>query len=99
MSSQQERDALGELLFREFAAYAVALTEHGEQWAQVWPRKDEEEWPPGSELDWLHGRFVLAREAAAVVGVRLSDKEITRQHQERLEYLRAFPNGMPSLTG
>jgi len=94
MSTHQERDVLGELLFREFHAYAAALAEHGEHWPERWLQ----EWPASTELAQLRGRFLLAREAASVVGIRLADEQITRQHQERLEYLRAFPNGAPSLT-
>jgi hypothetical protein len=96
MSNQAERDALGELLFREFNAYATALTEHGKDWAEAWPSAT---WPTDTPLSTLRGRFALAREAAEVVGVKLNDSEITQQHRERMAYRAMFPSGMPTLTG
>ncbi|WP_440581059.1 hypothetical protein [Streptomyces sp. PT19] len=94
MSNQTERNILGELLFREFHAYASALTEHGEDWAQAWP---SDTWPPDSPLAALQGRFAVAREAAAAIGVEPSDNEITEEHQVRLEYRAWFPDGPPAL--
>ncbi|MFI9772214.1 hypothetical protein ACIHJG_35930 [Streptomyces sp. NPDC052415] len=96
MSNQTERDILGELLFREFQAYAAALTEHGEEWAHAWPSAT---WPPDSPLAALQGRFAVAREAAAAIGVEPSDSEITEEHQVRLEYQALFPDGLPTLIG
>ncbi|MFD5079546.1 hypothetical protein [Streptomyces sp. NPDC058371] len=96
MSNQTERDTLGELLFREFNAYAAALTEHGETWAPAWPSAT---WPPHTPLAVLQGRFAVAREAAAVVGVGPSDAEITEEHQVRLAYRTMFPDGAPSFSG
>ncbi|MFE7778429.1 hypothetical protein ACFU5O_32000 [Streptomyces sp. NPDC057445] len=98
MSTQAERGQLAEILFREFDAYATALTQHGQDWTQAWPRHAEP-WPTSTELARLHERFLLAQEAARAVGVDLTDQEITQQYRERLEYRRNFPNGMPSLTG
>lgn len=94
MSNKMERDALGELLFREFGAYASALDEHGEDWAQTWPSAT---WPPHTPLAALQGRFAVAREAAAAVGVEPSDVAITEEHQARLEYRSMFPDGPPAL--
>lgn len=61
MSNQTERNTLGELLFREFTAYAAALTEHGEDWSRAWHSAT---WPPHTPLGALQGRFAVAREAA-----------------------------------
>ncbi|RNG04744.1 hypothetical protein [Streptomyces botrytidirepellens] len=96
MSDQTERDTLGELLFREFNAYATALTEHGEDWAQAWPSTT---WPPHTPLLALQGRFAVAREAAAAIGVEPSDSQITEEHRARLEYQALFPDGAPTLIG
>ncbi|MCX4826357.1 hypothetical protein OG883_42715 [Streptomyces sp. NBC_01142] len=96
MSNQTERDTLGELLFREFHAYATALAEHGEDWARSWPSAN---WQPHTPLAVLQGRFAVAREAAAVIGVRPSDSEITEEHQVRLAYRAMFPDGAPALIG
>ncbi|MEU6290390.1 hypothetical protein [Streptomyces sp. NPDC046988] len=96
MSNQTERDTLGELLFREFGAYAAALDEHGEDWAHTWPSAT---WPPHTPLAALQGRFAVAREAAAAVGVEPSDAAITEEHQMRQEYRAMFPDGPPVLIG
>lgn len=96
MSNQTERDTLGELLFREFNAYATALTEHGEDWAHAWPSVT---WPPHTPLAVLQGRFAVAREAAAAIGVELSDSKITEEQQVRLEYRALFPDGAPTFIG
>jgi hypothetical protein len=96
MSNQTERDTLGELLFREFDAYAKALHEHGEDWAHAWPSAT---WPPHTPLAILQGRFALAREAAAAVGVQLSDATITKEYRERQEYRAMFPDGPLDLIG
>ncbi|MFI6277992.1 hypothetical protein [Streptomyces sp. NPDC050988] len=96
MSNQTERNTLGELLFREFNAYATALTEHGEDWAHAWPSAT---WPPHTPVAALQGRFAVAREAAAAIGVKPSDSQITEEHQVRLEYRALFPNGAPTLIG
>ncbi|RSS95083.1 hypothetical protein EF903_05435 [Streptomyces sp. WAC05292] len=95
MSNVKERGRLGDILLREFGELADALTEAGYDWTAVWYC---ESWPSASRLRWLHGRFLLAREMAAAVGVHIPDEEITQQHRERLEYLRLFPDGPPSLT-
>ncbi|MGW3391922.1 hypothetical protein [Streptomyces cinereoruber] len=95
MSNKMERDTLGELLFREFGAYAAALDEHGEDWAQTWPSAT---WPPHTLLAALQGRFAVAREAAVAVGVQPSDAAITEEHQARLEYCAMFPEGPPVLS-
>ncbi|MFH8257853.1 hypothetical protein [Streptomyces roseolus] len=94
MSNKMERDTLGELLFREFGAYAAALDEHGEDWEQTWPSVT---WPPNTPLAVLQGRFAVAREAAAAVGVMPSDAAITEEHRLRLEYRVMFPDGPPTL--
>ncbi|MFJ9580841.1 hypothetical protein ACIRQF_31185 [Streptomyces sp. NPDC101191] len=96
MSNRTERDTLGELLFREFDAYAAALTEKGEDWAHAWP---SDSWPPHTPLATLQGRFAVAREAAAAIGVAPSDSEITEEHRVRLEYRALFPDGAPPLSG
>ncbi|MER5615981.1 hypothetical protein [Streptomyces sp. NPDC002215] len=95
MSNQTERDTLGELLFREFHAYVTALTEHGEDWAHTWPSAT---WQPHTPLAVLQGRFAVAREAAAVVGVGPGDIEITEEYKVRLAYRAKFPDGAPSLS-
>ncbi|KIF00919.1 hypothetical protein PL81_38515 [Streptomyces sp. RSD-27] len=95
MSNSKERGRLGDILLREFGEYATALTEAGEDWATVWWH---ERWAPETRLRWLHGRFLLAREMAAAVGVWMDDEEITAEHTARLEYLQMFPDGTPSLT-
>ncbi|MFD4933465.1 hypothetical protein [Streptomyces virginiae] len=95
MSNTKERDRLGDILMREFGEYANALTEAGEDWAAVW---QHDRWPEESRLRWLHGRFLLAREMAGAVGVRMSDEAISAEHTARLEADRMFPEGRPSLT-
>ncbi|MFJ5952610.1 hypothetical protein [Streptomyces noursei] len=95
MSNQTERDTLGELLFREFGAYAAALTEHGEPWTH-WPSAT---WPPHTPLAALQGRFTVAREAAAAVGVEPGDAAITEEHQVRLEFRSMFPDGPSARIG
>lgn len=96
MSNQAERNTLGELLFREFTAYAAALTEHGEDWSHAWPSAA---WPSHTPLAALQGRFAVAREAAAAIGVKPSDRQIAEEHQARLEYQALFPDGAPTLIG
>ncbi|MEU5199014.1 hypothetical protein AB0G86_34085 [Streptomyces scabiei] len=96
MSNQTERNTLGELLFREFTAYAAALTEHGEDWSYAWHSAT---WPPHTPLAALQGRFAVAREAAAAIGVKPSDSQITEEHQARLEYQALCPDGAPTLIG
>ncbi|MFD6334901.1 hypothetical protein ACFWGI_35735 [Streptomyces niveus] len=96
MSNQTERDTLGELLFREFDAYVTALTEHGECWSDAWPSVT---WSSHPTLAVLQGRFAVAREAAAAVGVRLSDSEIAEEQRERQKYRELFPDGAPTLVG
>ncbi|MET9109380.1 hypothetical protein [Streptomyces zhihengii] len=96
MSNQNERDTLGELLFREFGAYAAALDELGQDWAHTWPTAT---WPSHTPLAALQGRFAVAREAAAAVGVAPSDAAITEEHQVRQEYRAMFPDGPPSIIG
>ncbi|MET8816542.1 hypothetical protein ABZW47_31655 [Streptomyces sp. NPDC004549] len=96
MSNQTERDTLGELLFREFDAYVTALTEHGEDWAHAWPSVT---WPPHTHLAVLQGRFAVAREAAAAIGVKLSDSEVTEEQRVRQKYRELFPGGHPTLIG
>lgn len=83
MANQTERDTLGELLFREFNTYATALTEHGEEWARAWPSAT---WPPDTPLAALQRGFAVAREAAAVVGVKPSDNQITDEQKARQQY-------------
>lgn len=48
-------------------------------------------------LGALHGLFTLAREAAAVIGVKPSDSKITEEHRARLEYRALFPDGAPKI--
>ncbi|MER7761563.1 hypothetical protein [Streptomyces sp. NPDC097619] len=96
MSTVKERDALGDILMREFGEYATALTDAGHDWAQVWPIRA---WPPESRLRELHNRFLLAREMATAGGARLSDAEITRQYRDRLSLLESFPDGRVHLEG
>lgn len=96
MANQTERDTLGELLFREFNAYATALTEHGEDWAHAWPSAT---WPSHSPLTVLQRGFAVAREAAAVVGVEPSDSQITEEQKARQQYRVLVPDGAPSLSG
>ncbi|MEV0778895.1 hypothetical protein [Streptomyces sp. NPDC050428] len=95
MSTVKERGRLGDVLMREFAAYASALTEAGYDWAAVWPSAA---WPEESRLRWLHALFLLARECAAVSGHRFGDEEITQFHREYLANAAMFPAGPPSLT-
>ena len=96
MSNKTERGILGDLVLREFDAYATALTENGEDWAGAWPSLT---WPPHTPLAVLEGRFAVAREAAAAIGVAPSDNEITEEHQARLQYRALFPDGAPPLIG
>ncbi|MER7194763.1 hypothetical protein [Streptomyces flaveolus] len=96
MSNRTDRDRLGELMFREFSTYATALTECGEDWARAWTSAT---WPPHTPLAVLQSRFAVAREAAAVVGVKPNDSKITEEYQARLEYSKMFPDGPPTLTG
>ncbi|MFI5864758.1 hypothetical protein [Streptomyces sp. NPDC051546] len=96
MSNRTERDILGELLFREFGTYAVALAEHGKDWMNAWPTAT---WPLHSPLAALQGRFAVAREAAAAVGVKPTDAAITEEHRVRVEFRSMFPDGPPPLSG
>ncbi|MFJ5142959.1 hypothetical protein [Streptomyces sp. NPDC088707] len=95
MSNTKERGRLGDILTREFNEYVAALIEAGHDWESVWATAT---WPPDSTLRWLHGRFLLARECAAMIGHRFHDEEIARLGREHLEYLAMFPDGPPSLT-
>jgi hypothetical protein len=98
VSNKRERGRLGDILMREFAAYATALTEAGYDWAAVWAADwTAEAFPKGSELWWLRGRFLLARECAGMTGHRFTDEQITQFYRERLAYLELFPDGMPNL--
>ncbi|MEU5239700.1 hypothetical protein ACH4UR_25435 [Streptomyces lydicus] len=94
MSNAKERGWLGDILMREFAEYAAALTDAGHDWA-VWPTSV---WPEGSQLQLLQGRFLLARECADRIGHHFGDDEITQFHHEHLAYVAMFPHGPPSLT-
>ncbi|MFD0352971.1 hypothetical protein ACFVHW_04365 [Streptomyces sp. NPDC127110] len=85
MSNSKERGRLGDILMREFGEFTAALTEAGHDWAAVWWFGV---WPPGTQLRWLHGRFLLAREMAAAAGVHIPNEEITQQQRERLAYLQ-----------
>ncbi|MCZ1012047.1 hypothetical protein [Streptomyces lydicus] len=96
MSNATERGRLGDTLMREFAQYATALAEAGFNWATAWPT---DKWLPGSRLFWLHGRFLLARECANLIGHSFDDEEITQFHREHLAYVAMFPSGPPSLNG
>ncbi|MBV1940809.1 hypothetical protein KUF83_30200 [Streptomyces sp. BV286] len=93
MSREKERDLFGGILMREFGEYATALTEAGHDWT-VW---ETAVWPPDSRLNWLHGRFLLARECAGVSELRPTDGEISQEYRARLAYLEMFPDGIPSL--
>ncbi|MEV6400832.1 hypothetical protein AB0M39_39675 [Streptomyces sp. NPDC051907] len=93
MSTHKERGRLGDILLREFAAYATALTETGHDWT-AWPGATR---PPDPRLAWVHGRFLLARECAAAAGLYRTDAQITQEHRERLAHHELFPHGMPSL--
>ncbi|WP_327391525.1 hypothetical protein OG728_39325 (plasmid) [Streptomyces microflavus] len=94
MSNQSERDELGDLLFAEFALYAEALSEQREGWEEAWPSVT---WPPHTLMATLQGRFAVARKAAAVVGVKPSDSEITDEHKARVAFRSMFPDGAPAI--
>ncbi|AWI32650.1 hypothetical protein [Streptomyces tirandamycinicus] len=95
MANAKERGRLGDILMRELCEYITALTEAGHDWEAVWAWAV---WPPDSRLRWLHGRFLLARECAAMIGHRFTDEEITQFGREQLAYLAQYPAGLPSLT-
>lgn len=94
MSNAKERGRLEDIVSREFQEYAGALTRAGHDWEAVW---ETAAWPPGADLRWLHGRFLLAWECAGAAGLRLTNKEIARLYREHLAYLEQFPGGMPVL--
>ncbi|MFC8538076.1 hypothetical protein ACFUJY_29750 [Streptomyces sp. NPDC057249] len=94
MATEKERGRLGDILMREFAEYAAQLTAEGYDWAAVWATGA---WPAESRLRWLHGRFLLAQECAAMIGHRFSDDEITQFHREHLAHGALFPDGPPSM--
>lgn len=96
MANQTDRDTLGEMLMRDFRIYATALAQRHTDWADVWPSVT---YPPNDPLAVLQGRFDVAREAAAVVGVKPSDDEITAEHRARLAYREMYPTGAPGLVG
>ncbi|MER5482602.1 hypothetical protein ABT024_05210 [Streptomyces sp. NPDC002812] len=95
MSNQAERALIGEVLFREFDAYVEQLVLRGVPWEEEWANSR----PALLELRHEFARFRLAREMAGIVGVVLSDAEMTRQLKERHGYRAMFPGGPPSLTG
>ncbi|MER6230914.1 hypothetical protein ACFUC2_05070 [[Kitasatospora] papulosa] len=95
MSNKKERGRLGDRMMDVFAEYATALNVAGHDWAAVWSTGL---WPERSELWWLHGRFLLARELTAMASHVFTDAEITQLYRERLAYRAMFPDGMPSLT-
>ncbi|WP_433860244.1 hypothetical protein [Streptomyces kronopolitis] len=92
MSNVKERDDVGDVLFREFGEYVNALVEAGEPWKEVWHVKA---WLPDTRLRWLHGRFQLAREMAGLVGVRLTDAQMTEEQEVRMAHLEMIPGGVP----
>ncbi|MEU0857460.1 hypothetical protein ABZ352_18755 [Streptomyces griseofuscus] len=94
MSNRTERDAIGELLLKEWKDFAEVLADRGETWATTDPMT----WPRDSTLWWLDHGIRRLLDAAAVVGLKLTREELERQHQERAEYRRLFPNGAPTLT-
>ncbi|MEV6676411.1 hypothetical protein AB0N09_06005 [Streptomyces erythrochromogenes] len=94
MSNGKERGLLGDILMREFNAYVAALIEAGHDWEAVWATAV---WPEGDRLYWLRGRFLLARECAAMVSHQFCDETITGYGRDHLEYLALFPDGPPSL--
>ncbi|MGA5411517.1 hypothetical protein ACPCSC_30220 [Streptomyces lavendulocolor] len=96
MSNAKERGRLGDRLMEVFAEYATALNLAGHDWAAVWATGM---WPERSELWWLHGRFLLARELTAMANHVFTDAQITQFYRERLAYLALYPDGPPSLTG
>jgi hypothetical protein len=96
VSNFKERGRLGDIMTREFGAYITALIEAGHDWETVWAWA---EWPPDSRLHWLHGRFLLARECAGMIGHRFTDEQITQFGREWLAYRAMYPDGTPSLTG
>lgn len=99
MSNEKERGLLGDIVMREFTAYATALTEAGYDWAAVWAADWTETAFPEEGVLWrLRGRFLLARECAGMIGCRFTDDEITQFGRERLAYLQLCPDGPPSLT-
>ncbi|WP_442538345.1 hypothetical protein [Streptomyces pseudogriseolus] len=94
MATAKERGRLGDIVTREMVAYALALEAAGYDWAAVWPTA---EWEEGTVLDWLHGRFLLARECAAAIGHRFPDEKLTEFCREALEYRALYPDGPPEL--
>lgn len=95
VSNQRERDEIGELLLQEWKNFAEILDERGETWATTDPMT----WPRGSSLWWIDHGIRLLLQAAEIVGLRLPRQELERQHRERAEHHRVFPDGPPSLTG
>jgi hypothetical protein len=85
--TKRERGDVGDIIVREMAPYARALAEAGYDWAAVWSQKwTAEAFPEGTELWWLRGRFLLARECAGMANVRFPDEQLTQFCRERLEY-------------
>ncbi|MFJ5817321.1 hypothetical protein ACIQGT_26005 [Streptomyces sp. NPDC093108] len=93
MSNQRERDAIVELLLKEWKDYAAILDERGETWSTTDPMR----WPRDSALWWLDHSIRCLMEAAKAVGAEISRAELERQHRERAEYRRTYPSGSLSL--
>jgi uncharacterized NAD(P)/FAD-binding protein YdhS len=93
MATKKQRGLLEDRLMQEFAAFADALTAAGYEWADVWATSSEESFPEESRLWWLYGRFVLARECAAMADHRLTDEQIAEFYRARLCYRELFPDG------
>ncbi len=101
MSNKTERDAIGELLLREWGSFVEVLAQYG----QTGTAYDPERWPQNSSL-WSidHGIRLLLEVAGHIelrdnrTGLPLDRAELHKQHQERAEYRRMYPGGMPSLT-
>jgi hypothetical protein len=95
MSTRQERGRIEDIVMREFATYAAALTAANHSWGSAW----EADWPQGSELRRVQERFGLALDCARAVGLSLTPPHITQLHQARLTYVALFPGGAPNLSG
>lgn len=95
MANKRERGDIGDIVVREMAAYVRALAEAEYDWAAVWSQPwTAEVFPEGTELWWLRGRFLLARECAGMANVRFTDEELTKFCHERLAY-DAMHDGNP----
>ncbi|MER7937837.1 MULTISPECIES: hypothetical protein [unclassified Streptomyces] len=92
MSNVKERGRLGDILMREFAPYADALTVAGLDWSVAWNDKSvTATFVQGGELYWRRRMFLLARECAGMANHRFTDEQLTQMCRDHLKHRELFP--------